>query len=369
MTATLLDKMLAEDKVWDTLSSALVGRTIKTTGRGFNSFNCPACVRMGQPRNDTKKRCSVKYDAQGIGINCFNCGLKVRFQKGGLLSKKMELFLETLGVSQSKIKELYFWAWEIKRLLHDANIELPNVSPSFFHSGFPTSDLPEKAKPIIQLADEDCDDEDFLDVIKYLFSRGDELTAATDYHWTPSTKNNMHRRLIIPFYYEDRIVGYTGRSIDDIKPKYFNKFPEGYLFNCNVMNLNRKYMILTEGIFDALAIDGVGLQSNELNDKKVNWINSSKQTKILVPDRDQSGGRLVDIAMQNGWHVAFPRTGSGSNQWWDDDIKDIADAVKRYGKLWTLRSIISTATTNTMAISMGRLHLNTHRKRSFDDGE
>jgi hypothetical protein len=363
---SLIDKLLAEDRVWDALSSALIGRTTKTTNKGFTSFNCPVCVQNGEKRPDTKKRCSVIYDAEGIGIHCFNCKEKLRFKRGSLLSKGMERFLTALGVDSKKIQELYFWAWEVQRLLRDTSVDLPDNQATFFHTGFPTIALPAGSKPIIDLAEEGCTNDNFIAVVEYLLSRGEYLKDATTYYWCPDRK--LNRRLIIPFYYEGRMVGWTGRAIDDIKPKYLNNCPEGYLFNCDVMKSNRKYLILTEGIFDALAIDGVGVQTNELNDKKISWINATNQIKILVPDRDEAGGQLIEIALKQGWNVAFPYgTGNGKDQWWHDRIKDIADAVKTYGRLWTLRSIISSSTNNAAKINLAKKANRSKRKYYFDD--
>jgi hypothetical protein len=352
--STLLEKMLAEDRVWDTLSSSIIGKTRKTS-RGFIRFNCPVCT-YSQSRADTKMRCYLKYDNEGIGINCFNCRTKLRYKKGGLLSQGMEQFLSALGVPDQKVKELFFWAWQIKSALKDAS-PAEQEACSTFHIGFPSMELPKGARPLTELADEGCEDEDFIDVVEYLYSRGEELADSTSFYWTPTTKNNLNRRLIIPFYYDGRIVGWSGRHIDDVAPKYWNQSPPGYIFNCDIMNLtNRKYLLITEGLLDALSIDCLGLQGNELNEKQLSWINESKQTKIVVPDRDSAGDRLIDMAVLHGWHVAFPR-GSGfgkSEVWWDQSIKDSAEATKTYGRLWTLRSIIATATSNKTTISINR---------------
>ena len=359
-----IEEKFAEDKVWEELSSALLGRIKTTNSRGFSYFNCPVCVQQGQPRHDTKHRCGVIYDNEGIGINCFNCGFKIRYKKGQLLSKAMERFLLALNVDEKRVKELYFWAWELFRLV-ESNPGLENITPTFFHGGFPTAELPPCAKPITQLAEDDCDDENFIAVVDYLMSRGDALVTATDYYWSPDLNKGMNRRLIIPFYYEDRIVGWTARTIDDIKPKYHNTSPPGYLFNCNVMKLDRKYLLLTEGVLDAIAIDCIGLQRNNINERQINWINACKQIKIVVPDRDVSGSRLIDIAMEQGWHVAFPNV-SGTKGWWEEDIKDVADATKRYGRLFTLRSIIATATNNKTLIAINKERNTIIKKEVYD---
>ena len=45
----------------------------------------------------------------------------------------------------------------------------------------------------------------------------------TEYYWSPSL--GYRDRLIIPFYYENRIVGWTARTVtSDKKPKYLLYF-------------------------------------------------------------------------------------------------------------------------------------------------
>jgi hypothetical protein len=53
---------------------------------------------------------------------------------------------------------------------------------------------------------------------------------------------------------------------------------------------------------------------------------------IVVPDKDRPGAKLVRAAIKNGWSASLPP--------WEDDVKDVADAVKRYGRLYTLTTIL-----------------------------
>jgi hypothetical protein len=63
-----------------------------------------------------------------------------------------------------------------------------------------------------------------------------------------------------------------------------------------------------------------------------------------VPDRDRSGKRLLDKALEYGWAVSFPL--------WEPDVKDCADAHQRYGKLYTLRSILADTETSALKIKL-----------------
>ena len=75
---------------------------------------------------------------------------------------------------------------------------------------------------------------------------------------------------------------------------------------------------------------------------------------IVLPDRDKQGQRMIDLAVHHGWSVSFPKLkdGSGKTSWWDKETKDAADAGRTYGKLYTVRSIIESATANKMQIAI-----------------
>jgi hypothetical protein len=65
-----------------------------------------------------------------------------------------------------------------------------------------------------------------------------------------------------------------------------------------------------------------------------------------VPDHDRAGGSLIDAALEYGWSVSFPE--------WENDVKDVNDAVVRYGKLFTLKSIIDAKETSSLKINLKR---------------
>ena len=106
----------------------------------------------------------------------------------------------------------------------------------------------------------------------------------------------------------------------------------------------RKYAILVEGPFDAIGIDAIGLLGAKINQVQANYLNTFDRKFILVPDQDKSGERLVAEALRYGWSVSFPQ--------WDDDVKDVADAVKKYGRLFTLKGILDAVEDNPTKIGI-----------------
>ena len=72
--------------------------------------------------------------------------------------------------------------------------------------------------------------------------------------------------------------------------------------------------------------------TNEPNEAQVARINALAKEIIVVPDRDRPGAKMLKSAIDNGWGASLPL--------WDDDVKDVADAVKKYGRLYVLTTIL-----------------------------
>ena len=353
----MLDTIIADDFMWSAIQSHISGR-IRQASTDFIGLNCPVCHLYGESR-DTRKRCGVKRNPDGVGVNCFNCGFKARFSLGKNISKRMRSFLSELGASDREISQLNLKAMQYRRMI-GGNENAQSVIPIAFQQNYQEVPLPNGAKSFIEWAESGCVDPDFIDVVDYLFSRGDDISKATTYYWTPDTEKQMNRRVIIPFYHRDKIVGWTGRIVDPVKEgRFSNSSPPNYLFNNHTINSDRQFVIVCEGPFDALAVDGVATLGAKINPEQIRWLKNNNQTVIVVPDRDAAGDRLIDKAMENNWKVSFPKlkTGHGTGDWWDDDIKDLADAVKRYGRLYTVRSVIETATDSKAEISIKRTFL------------
>jgi DNA primase len=103
-------------------------------------------------------------------------------------------------------------------------------------------------------------------------------------------------------------------------------------------------VIVVEGPMDAVSVEGVALLGADIMDKQSMFINRLGRDVILVPDRDPDGLRTVEQAVKLGWSVSMPD--------WEPDIKDSNDAVRKYGKLWTLWSIINSAESSEVKIKL-----------------
>jgi DNA primase len=179
-----------------------------------------------------------------------------------------------------------------------------------------------------------------IPAIEYIYSRG--LTLH-DYNFYVSEKE-IQDRLIIPFYFEDRVVGYTARKLGEGKPKYLSEQTPGYVFNLDQQAADSRYVIVVEGPIDAISIGGVAILGADIMDKQSMLINRLGKQVIVLPDRDTDGSRTVNRAVELGWGVSMPE--------WDLDIKDANDAVRRYGRLYTIWSIIHSHEVNELKIQL-----------------
>jgi DNA primase len=156
----------------------------------------------------------------------------------------------------------------------------------------------------------------------------------------------MGNRIIIPYTYKDKIVGHTSRFLDNKTPKYINEQQPGYVFGIDFQKQDYEFCLLVEGIFDALSLNCCALTHNTINDDQALLLSTLNKRIIFVPDLDVTGLDTCDRALSLGYSVSIPN--------WDNNVKDVNDAVVKYGKLNTLLSILQNATTSKIKIEMQR---------------
>lgn len=308
----------------------------KQTPSGWTKFNAVCCHHNGTSA-DTRQRGGIIRNSDGCSYHCFNCGFKASYVSGRHLSRKMRQLLAWMGADDDVISKLSLEALKIEsdeRAL--AAVTLPT---------FEDRDLPEGSLRINEwLAVADQLPEDLCSnleaVVTYALDRG--LDPQGDFYWTPL--NGYLDRLIIPFRYEGRIVGNTARKVTEGKPKYISDQTPGYVFNLDRQQNNRRYLIVVEGPIDALSTDSVAILGADIMDKQAMLINRLDREVIVLPDRDADGSRTVERALELGWSVSFPDF---------EGCKDAADAVQRYGKIWTVQQIIDHRVSGDLRVRLG----------------
>ena len=311
------------NEIQSTLQALLPSKK-KSTLSGWNSFNAPCCHNRGETR-DKHQRGGIRIEKDGFVFHCFNCGFAAGWTPGKLLSKNTKDLFKWLGLGELDIGKLNLAALKIK-----------DDQPVFkkpLNFVLEERPLPEGAMLLKEWALavwKPGEDEDMVRVFEYLVSRGMDLDWY-DWMWTPAP--GYKDRLLIPFYHDGKVVGYTGRKITEGKPKYLTDAQPGYVFNLDRQSRDREFVIVVEGQFDAIAIDGCAIMHNDPNDTQITRLNSLGKEVIVVPDKDRPGAKLVAAAVKNKWSASLPP--------WEDDIKDVADAVKRYGRVYTLTTILN----------------------------
>jgi hypothetical protein len=301
---------------------ALLPSKRKQTLSGWTSFNAVCCHHKGES-HDTKLRGGIMLDSAkgGFQYHCFNCNFKAGWSPGKLFSTNTKSLFRWVGMSDNDIGKLGLIALKLKDDMPTATKELK--------FDLVERSLPDDCKSINDWVQEGCQEPDLVAVINYLLDRGMNYEW---YNWHWSSAAGYRDRVIIPFYHNGKVVGYTGRKIKEGKPKYLTDSQSGYVFNLDQQHYSRKFVIVVEGQFDAIAIDGVGIMTNEPNEVQVARINSLGKEVIVVPDRDRPGAKMLKHAIKNNWHASAPP--------WGDDVKDVADAVKKYGRLYVLATIL-----------------------------
>jgi DNA primase len=184
---------------------------------------------------------------------------------------------------------------------------------------------------------------------EYLRSRKvpDDYPVMVQLHEERSWKNRPS--VIIPFTYDNVIVGHTQRFLDNRTPKYISNSQPGYVFGTDLQHKDWAHAIVVEGIFDALCISGLAVMHSTVSDEQARLIRSLGREITVVPDQDLAGMELVDRAVGLGWAVSMPP--------WPADIKDVNDSVMRYGRLATMLTIFENRETSRIKIELRKKNL------------
>ena len=296
----------------------------KQKANGEVSFNAVCCYRTEKP--DTKKRGGVKFLDDGFVYNCFNCRFSCGFTLGKFLSKKCVQFLRDCGATSDQLNTLFKMVDEYNSKDGTTEKTKEVFKPRIIR------EIPSEYKSIKESLYKGETSKTLKKVYSYITQRNERLLSWTDLMWAEGRDN-----FLIPCYEFDKVVGYSLRSLnDDSDHKYIHYIPSGYIFNFDNLTKNRKYQIVVEGQTDALAIDGISLLSNVFTPEKLKRLLTYKGNSeiILVPDRDKPGLKMIQQLLDENlpFSVSFPN--------WERGIKDTEEAVKKYGRLYTIYDII-----------------------------
>lgn len=310
----------------------------KPSASGWISFNAPCCEHNGESR-DRRSRGGIKTSDAGWSYHCFNCGYTASFIIGRNLSFKARKLLSWLGVPYEEIERINLESLR-HRNMEGLLTDRQRLSNTLQGIEFEERELPPAAELVTT-----------EHRLRWEYLR--QRRVPVDYpvmtvvendsvHWT-------RPQVIVPFTYDNKIVGYSSRMLDNRQPKYIHDTQPGYVFGTDLQGAAWRYAIVVEGVFDALSIGGLAVLHAEINDAQARLIRSLDREVVVVPDQDEAGMKLVDRAVELGWSVSMPE--------WPAEVKDVNDAVIKFGKLGTLLTIMQSRETSRIKIELRKKQL------------
>jgi len=310
----------------------------KPTPSGWSSFNAVCCQHNGSTK-DTRGRGGLKATEAGWSYHCFNCAYTASFIMGRTLSVKARRLLSWMGVPDNEIEMLNLESLR-HRSIHGILEDRQQAWNQLNGITFEERDLPPYAELLTPGHKQYWDyvrgrrvPEDFPMMLQI---KNDGI------HWT-------RPHVVIPFTYDNKIVGYTCRFLDNKQPKFISDSQPGYVFGTDLQHNNWTNVIVTEGIFDALSIGGVAVMHNTISDAQARLIRNLSRDITVVPDQDLAGVELIDRAVELGWAVSIPE--------WPEGCKDVNDAVIVLGRIGTLLTIMAARETSKIKIELRKKQL------------
>lgn len=349
--------------VQDTVNNVLPMRR-KNTAKWI-SFNAVCCSHNGETA-DTRSRGGVINSPDGaVSYHCFNCGFKTSWRPGWNLSYKFRKLLKWLGTEENTIQYLVLEAIRIKdTVAPEEQIPATDIATvDFVPRPLPaeTASLTEWATMIAMTDDDYVVPDHVTHAVEYVYNRSVDF-AKYQLSISDDEAYNMHKRIIVPFTWQGQVIGYTGRALwEEVKPKFHNSHDAGYVFGVDHQLPDAKFVIIVEGPFDAMSIDGVAVLGSHPSETQIDIIDNLSREVIVVPDFDRHvdkrgktvwpGAQLIDTAVDCGWSVSFPV--------WRETCKDVNQAVVKYGKLFVIKSILDSVEKSRLKIELIKKRIHT----------
>lgn len=300
----------------------------RPNGRGFFPVLCKVCGDHGRKG----KRAGFKFEGDGVGYHCFNCGHGAAFEpiRHKTMPKDMTIVLEAFGVDRID--------WE--PVLYTSLVAQNDGTERTRRKKLITEIEPKSLEfpPFFYPLTNDPNDEWAQYSIEYLAGRKVDWKSQPFYlvRRDKDHKENAkwYGRLIIPNYKDGKLIFWQGRDLTDLHTsKYLHQSTAKELVLSNysfVGQYGEEPLYVVEGWFDAYHTGGVAVFGNELTEAQTQWLNMTGRPKVVIPDRKGDGHLLAEAALKLGWSVAFPDIGS---------CKDVDEAVRKYGLLYTMSTI------------------------------
>lgn len=296
---------------------------LHSNANGFHSVLCKVCNDHGRKG----LRAGFKFDGNVVGYNCFNCGHTAVYDPAihTSMPQKMEIVLTAFGIPTSDWNQTLFSS-------------LASGTGGKYVS--PNVDIEPDVIPMLSCAVPLTDSDNKWNQAAIHYLETDRAISWKDYPFSivntpPEPKDKIwYGRLIIPVYKDKKLIFYQGRDLTDLHPKKYQSpsVPKRkVLFGYNqILKRTPDPLYITEGWFNAFHINGVAIFGNHLTQEHIKWLSKSPRLKVVIPDKYGDGHLLARQAIALGWSVSCPDTGN---------CKDVNEAIIKYGKLYTFKTI------------------------------
>jgi hypothetical protein len=296
----------------------------RLTSTGFYEQKCALC-------NDHALRSGWKISSEEVFFHCYNCGRRASYTEGtGKFSRWMKELCRANGISDQDLQAISATLFFNKGEKTDKEITLDSLKTVNLHT--PEVSFPDRTL-VLGSAGHDGHQEP---LIEYLLSRG--MDPLKFYF---SLDSAHLRRVIIPFFRDGKLIFWQARSIDGaVKPRYKNcgVTKEAVIYGYDrLFEYSDAPLFVTEGAFDAETVQGICILGSSLNAAKIEVLHKTRRRIIFVMDLDSNGGLLRDEVLKQGWEIT----------WVDNRAGDINDSHKKFGKLYTIYSLVKNATTKS----------------------
>lgn len=300
----------------------------KKSRKGYEVVKCALC-------NDYQARGGFKFEGETVHYHCFNCSTSTGYDpeySRHTVSDKFKEVLTSFGISEEEINHCVSFNFFKK--------PVPSSTPNERRGpGYPTKECP---LPDISVKVSSGSSEWCMIAEQYLAKRS---LSSKDYDFYVSEDQNYVGRLLIPYFFRNKVIYWQGRSLDAelVTPRYKNPVleKENIFFNMDELYRNTtEPLFITEGALDAVSVGktGVALSGSTLSDFQTFELRKVSQRRkvVFVIDKNLNGWKLGQNVLSDTeskfYVTCFP-----------DNIEDSNDALKKYGRLWLASYLSSSA--------------------------
>lgn len=236
----------------------------KNVSPGSTNIKCPFC-------DDHSNHLGIFHE--NLGYHCWRCDTSGTFDY---------LLARITNQSIERVKE------EVADLGFSFEVDTEMQIQDLWKDPGPKKDRPERSGPISlpKYFDPVTETMDFPLLDWYLNLRGFTRVTPIEYHCGICSVGEYMNRMVIPVYFNNELVSYQGADLTRRAQLKYKTAPgeiNNYLYRWDLIDWNKEYIVLVEGILDAWRFGDNALCTfgTHLTDKQKNLIVQSRVRKVI----------------------------------------------------------------------------------------